>query len=132
MSVLGPCVYMLVLCRVSERPTEHRRDACSGRLAGAPGSTRLAAACPRLRARAGHRGRRCRHLGRRRAIRQRREHGGQVKADPHAGTARPASTPNRESLGSGARCSRCAPESLLTLLQGRSRACSQLHPNAAH
>ena len=51
----------------------------------------------------------------------------------HVGVAlRGVSSPNLESLGSGARCSRCAPESLLSLLQGRSRACSHLHPNAAH
>ena len=38
----------------------------------------------RLRARAGHRGRRWPHLGWRRAIRQSREHRGQLKAGPHA------------------------------------------------
>ena len=50
-----------------------------------PGRRPLTTAFLRLRARAGHRGRRCRHLGWRRAIRQRREHRGQLKAGPHAG-----------------------------------------------
>ena len=51
----------------------------------------------------------------------------------HVGVAlRGVSPPNLESLGSGARCSRCAPEWLLSLLQGRPRACSHLLRNAAH
>ena len=57
----------------------------SGRPAAAPGRRPLTTASLRLRARAGHRGRRCRHLGWRRAIRQRRKHRGQPKAGPHAG-----------------------------------------------
>jgi hypothetical protein len=47
----------------------------------------------RLRARAGHRGRRCWHLGRRRAIRWRREHRGQLKTGPQAGPPRVPQTP---------------------------------------
>jgi hypothetical protein len=52
-----------------------------------PGRRPLTTAFLRLRARTGHRGRRCRHLGRR-PDSPSRAHRGQLKAGPHAGPPR--------------------------------------------
>jgi hypothetical protein len=91
---------------VLDRRDVHGQARTSGSLLLRCGSERIDRGG--LRARVGHRGRRCRHLGRRRAIRRRREHRGQLKAGPHAG---PPRVPQIASRGCGClRCSEVATE----------------------